>query len=95
MENKRVGVARARCSEDPNFIESYRDYLVSGNDFGVRLENLTKREEDFRVCNHGSDHSTSKYVYPTPNYPTTHTSTNTNYNPSDPHKNEGFLSNFG
>ena len=44
IHHKRVGIARAQCSEDPNFIASDKDYADAGREFIVKKINQTQEE---------------------------------------------------
>ena len=52
VENKKIGVARAQCSPDPNFIHSAQDYRNSGRNFGLKLDHLTNFDVAYKLCNH-------------------------------------------
>mmetsp|Transcript_4239 Transcript_4239/g.7187 ORF Transcript_4239/g.7187 Transcript_4239/m.7187 type:complete len:409 (+) Transcript_4239:398-1624(+) len=83
VENKQLGIARAKCSPDPNFIASFMDYLSAGKDFGIRTENLTAQEERYLdKCAHAGQHSKQTYPTPNKNYPViSNGGSNNNYYP--------------
>lgn len=41
IDNKKIGVGRARCSHDPNMILSEQDYIDYGNTYGLEIANVS------------------------------------------------------
>ena len=37
IDNKKIGVGRAKCSNDPNMILSEQDYIDYGNTYGLEI----------------------------------------------------------
>lgn len=49
IDNKKIGVGRAKCSNDPNMIISEQDYIDYGNTYGLEIP-VTENEEPTKVA---------------------------------------------
>mmetsp|Transcript_41864 Transcript_41864/g.64065 ORF Transcript_41864/g.64065 Transcript_41864/m.64065 type:complete len:102 (-) Transcript_41864:574-879(-) len=69
VQSKKIGIARARCSDEEEFIISEQDFRDSGRDFSMKLSNLTDFDLAYRSCNHSGSKATPKFYVKNPDLP--------------------------